>query len=106
MGKAVKCLYRPFRGSHGYCREMITVKPPDKRPCPVANEKMHMEHIHDFIMGRIGKGVKSNMAKNMSVVKIKKDLDRKPYLMEFMKAAIELNDNDRKQLVTIMQKGE
>lgn len=46
------------------------------------------------------------MAKNMSVVKIKKELDRKPYLMEFMKAAIELNDDDRKQLLKIMQKGE
>ena len=38
--------------------------------------------------------------------KIKKELDRKPYLMEFMKAAIELNDDDRKQLLKIMQKGE
>lgn len=46
------------------------------------------------------------MAKNMSIVEIKKELDRKPYLMEFMKAAIELNDDDRKQLLKIMQKGE
>lgn len=65
-----------------------------------------MEYIHDFIMGRIGKGVKDNMTRNMSISEIKRELDTKPYLMEFMKAAIELNDDDRRQLLKIMQKGE
>ncbi len=46
------------------------------------------------------------MTRNMSISEIKRELDTKPYLMEFMKAAIELNDDDRRQLLKIMQKGE
>lgn len=46
------------------------------------------------------------MERNMSISEIKRELDRKPYLLDFMKAAIELNDDDRKQLLKIMQKGE
>lgn len=46
------------------------------------------------------------MKKDMSILEIKRGLDMKPYLMEFMKAVIELNDEERKQLLTIMQKGE
>ncbi|MFR7443939.1 MAG: hypothetical protein ACLUUO_11230 [Sellimonas intestinalis] len=48
----------------------------------------------------------SENEKDMSILEIKRELDMKPYLMEFMKAVIELNDEERKQLLTIMQKGE
>ena len=59
-----------------------------------------------YIITEIQRKGQVKMKKDMSILEIKRELDMKPYLMEFMKAVIELNDEERKQLLTIMQKGE